>query len=124
MSLLVKPSLPLGKCLVVGGMGFLGSHIVKTLLSDSSCTSVAVLDLYLPIDKHKHLEQVGAEYFLGDITDYQMLLSILEQVKPTVIFNTASPHAYLNYEDAQRVVEVNGMSCKPLSACQRLTYIL
>jgi nucleoside-diphosphate-sugar epimerase len=62
--------------LVIGGSGFLGSHIVQALV-DRREPSVAVYDLHLPDEKDTI---IGATYHAGDILDEDKLLSILKQV--------------------------------------------
>ncbi|PMD51360.1 putative sterol-4-alpha-carboxylate 3-dehydrogenase, decarboxylating [Hyaloscypha bicolor E] len=80
----------LGTVLVVGGCGFLGHHVVKFLLDEPSCTSVAVMSRR-PTTKH----------FPGQVR------LVLEQVKPHVIINTASPHAYIDHSLVPQTFRVN-----------------
>jgi sterol-4alpha-carboxylate 3-dehydrogenase (decarboxylating) len=82
----------LGTVLVVGGCGFLGHHVVKFLLEEPTCTSVAVMSRR-PTKNHFK----GVTYHIGDITNIEQVRLILEQVKPNVIINTASPHAYIDH---------------------------
>lgn len=82
-----------GACLVVGGCGFLGRNIVKALLKEPTVTSVAVISRS-PFQNRFD----GVSYHIGDITQPEHVRHVLEQVKPKVIFNTASPHAYIDHE--------------------------
>ncbi|MCJ1314668.1 hypothetical protein MMC25_008350 [Agyrium rufum] len=77
---------PLGNVLVVGGCGFLGSHIVQKLLDDVQCASIAVLHRSPP----KALV-TGVSYHMGDITDIESVRSLFKTIKPTTIFHTVSP---------------------------------
>jgi sterol-4alpha-carboxylate 3-dehydrogenase (decarboxylating) len=54
----------LGTVLVIGGCGFLGTNIVKLLLSDPACSSVHVLSR----NPTSNL-QPGVTYHAGDITN-------------------------------------------------------
>lgn len=82
-----------GACLVIGGCGFLGQHIVKFLLNEPTVTSIAVLSRS-PFTNRCH----KVSYHIGDITKPDQVRHIFQQVKPKVIFNTASPHAYIDHE--------------------------
>ncbi|KAH7148332.1 hypothetical protein EDB81DRAFT_856063 [Dactylonectria macrodidyma] len=91
MTLHKIPSTPLlSTTLVIGGCGFLGYHIVRHLLGDDESGAVYVLDR--DIGKNR-LE--NATYIRGSITDSELLRSLIAEIKPTVIFNTASPLASL-----------------------------
>jgi hypothetical protein len=63
--------------LVIGGAGFLGSHIVEALLARKE-PHVAVYDLNNPPEGDA-LE--GTTYFLGDILDESNLLDVLNKVR-------------------------------------------
>ncbi|KDR84225.1 hypothetical protein GALMADRAFT_1340423 [Galerina marginata CBS 339.88] len=74
------------KHLVIGGAGFLGSHIVEGL--KTRLHSIAVFDLVCPPDD----ERVdGVEYVSGDITDEAKLTETLQKFRPDVVHHTASP---------------------------------
>jgi hypothetical protein len=79
----------LGNVLVVGGCGFLGHHVVKFLLNEPTVTSISVMCRSPFKNKFD-----GVDYHIGDVTKFDHCRHVLEQVKPKVIFNTASPHAY------------------------------
>jgi sterol-4alpha-carboxylate 3-dehydrogenase (decarboxylating) len=96
------PGPHLGDVLVVGGCGFLGHHIVKLLLEEPTCTSVAVMDRHPFINHFK-----GVAYHIGDITDIKQVRLVLEQFKPNVIINTASPHAYIDHSSVPEIFRVN-----------------
>ena len=65
------------KYLVIGGAGFLGSHIVEALLARKE-PNVAVYDLNNPPEGDV-LE--GVTYFLGDILDESNFLDVLQKVR-------------------------------------------
>lgn len=65
-------------CLVIGGAGFLGSHLVNELVTHGwSPTSIAVFDLEIVPD----VEQInGISYFTGDITNEGELFETFSKV--------------------------------------------
>ncbi|MCJ1391881.1 erg26, C-3 sterol dehydrogenase [Xylographa bjoerkii] len=67
MSALVEPD-SFGSVLVVGGCGFVGFHIVRHLLQDSSCTAIAVLSR----NPNRNLLP-GVSYHTGDIEDVESI---------------------------------------------------
>ncbi len=73
--------------LVIGGCGFLGSHIVSQLLEPST-SKVSVLDL-----RTTNNRLPGASYYDADITSPEAVRSVFEEVKPQIIIHTASPAA-------------------------------
>ncbi|KAH6871216.1 hypothetical protein B0T10DRAFT_591336 [Thelonectria olida] len=79
-----------GSCLVVGGCGFLGYHIVRHLLQDDQTGVVHVLDRQIEQNRHEK-----AAYTCGNITDSALLYSLVAEIRPSVIFHVASPLASL-----------------------------
>ncbi|RFU28621.1 hypothetical protein B7463_g7725, partial [Scytalidium lignicola] len=73
--------------LVIGGSGFLGSHVVQQLISRGE-QFVAVYDIVQPNDDEKI---VGVRYYTGDVTDEVNLTAVLKEIACTVLFHTASP---------------------------------
>jgi sterol-4alpha-carboxylate 3-dehydrogenase (decarboxylating) len=92
----------LGTVLVIGGCGFLGHHVVKFLLAEPTCTSVAVMSRSPFINRFE-----GVAYHIGDITIPEHVKHVINQVRPKVIINTASPHAYIDHEHAIENFRVN-----------------
>ncbi|KAL8746541.1 MAG: hypothetical protein Q9190_001459 [Brigantiaea leucoxantha] len=78
----------IGSVLVVGGCGFVGSHIVKCLLLEPSCTSVSVLSR-----NPNHNLFPNVSYHVGDITNIDDLRPRVSQIQPSIIFHTACPSA-------------------------------
>ncbi|PVH99207.1 hypothetical protein DM02DRAFT_615239 [Periconia macrospinosa] len=78
-----------GKVLVVGGCGFLGAHIVSLILKRHPQSQVAVLDLRTTSNRHA---SPSVSYHDGDITDASAMQALFTQIKPDVVFHTASPH--------------------------------
>jgi sterol-4alpha-carboxylate 3-dehydrogenase (decarboxylating) len=98
----MSSTIPLGSALVVGGCGFLGHHIVRELLADPSCTSVSVMSREPFKNRFDNVN-----YLPGDITSPADVQRIVNQVKPNIIFNTASPVAYIDHEHAPEYFTVN-----------------
>ncbi|KAL6234768.1 hypothetical protein BDW75DRAFT_211441 [Aspergillus navahoensis] len=134
-----RPTMTLGTVLVVGGCGFLGSHIVDQLLNFPTETEpsaalpkpqgderfdypklgdrypvfiakVAVADL-----RTTNNRLPGADYYEGDLTSVESMLSIFRKVKPDVVIHTASAMLTdksllykLNVEGTKKLLEVAG----------------
>ncbi|KAI9730161.1 MAG: erg26, C-3 sterol dehydrogenase [Claussenomyces sp. TS43310] len=103
----------LGKAVVIGGCGFLGHHIVKLLRESYNC-QVSALDLRTTRNR-----QDGVEYYDGDITNLDSLLKIFGQIKPDVVFHTASPLANVGItKEILHKVNVDGTQCV-IDACRQ-----
>jgi sterol-4alpha-carboxylate 3-dehydrogenase (decarboxylating) len=108
-----KPSL--GKVLVVGGCGFLGSHIVSLLVT-SYTAQVFVLDLTTSRNRRPDSDNVA--YFNGDITSISSLIPIFEKIMPDVVIHTASPTLVGGSKAMYQKVNVEGTKCV-IEACQK-----
>lgn len=67
-----KPPDDLGSVLVVGGCGFVGFHIVRHFLLESSCTSVAVISRN---PQSNRLPKV--DYYAHDLSNQAVCISTL-----------------------------------------------
>ncbi|KAH6667981.1 C-3 sterol dehydrogenase/C-4 decarboxylase [Halenospora varia] len=76
----------LGAVLIIGGNGYLGSYIVKQLLSQQTCTSVHIMSRSSPKNP-----EANAKYHTGDIANETQVSAILSEINPRVIIHTASP---------------------------------
>ena len=90
----------LGKVLVVGGCGFLGSHIVNLIVKRHPQTQVTVVDLRTNSNRNA---SSNVSYHDGDITDSAAMKAIFSQVKPDAVIHTASPHFNLKPEIHDKV---------------------
>jgi sterol-4alpha-carboxylate 3-dehydrogenase (decarboxylating) len=106
---------PLGNVLVIGGCGFLGSHIVNLLLS-SYTSKISVLDL--STSRNRRPDSDGVSYFNGDITNLPAILKIFGEVKPDVVIHTASPNLMGASKELYYKVNVEGTKCV-IEACQK-----
>ncbi|CAL1613443.1 unnamed protein product [Knipowitschia caucasica] len=79
MATRVRPSVK--KCLVIGGSGFLGRHLVEKLLDRGYAVSV--------FDIRQNYELPNVIFYQGDLCDKQALLSALKDV--SLVFHCASP---------------------------------
>lgn len=75
-----------GSTLVLGGCGFLGSHIVAELLQEPGCGPITVVSRNPSSNLHD-----GVDYRSCALTDGTKLLRIIEDIKPKTVFHTASP---------------------------------
>lgn len=101
-----QPQYPpsLGRVVVVGGCGFLGSHIVSLLASRHPETKIEVLDLRTSSNRNPH---PTISYHDGDITDFDEMLDLFQQLRPDAVIHTASPHAF-HPPKVQDAVNVGG----------------
>ncbi|KAF2480402.1 hypothetical protein BDY17DRAFT_255258 [Neohortaea acidophila] len=93
----------LGHVLVTGGSGFLGNHIVALLASRKACSKLSVLDLKQPLKPVS-----GVDYHMGDFTDYDAILALLQKLKPDAVVHTASPVHNIPSKKVLYTVNVEG----------------
>ncbi|GAB7356193.1 hypothetical protein MBLNU459_g6778t2 [Dothideomycetes sp. NU459] len=93
----------LGRVLVTGGCGALGSQIISLLIKRSACTTISSLDLRPsaePID--------GCDYHFGDLCDEAAMLELFQKIRPAVVIHTASPKFNINQPEIMYKVNVDG----------------
>ncbi|KAJ1979436.1 hypothetical protein H4R34_002833 [Dimargaris verticillata] len=102
--------------LVIGGCGFLGSHIVEQLVEKYPDAQVRILDL------RRSFEAPKATYFIGDICDYDLMAKACTGA--TAVIHTASPHMGTRRDIMYRVnVEGTQTVIKACQACQVPTLV-
>ncbi|KAK0110174.1 hypothetical protein ONS95_002825 [Cadophora gregata] len=95
------PDFPLlGPILVVGGCGFVGSNLVRTLLDDPESGPITVISRTPQNNQHS-----GASYFTGSISDETRMRELLFKIQPRIIFHLASapPEAPLKEQNTTNV---------------------
>ena len=80
--------------LVVGGCGFVGYHIVNAFVQDSTWSSIHVMSR-----NPSRNQVIGAHYHKGNLSSFQELQSLLAEIQPSLIINTASPTSAGNARD-------------------------
>lgn len=80
-----KPSTDPKTVLIIGGNGFLGSHVSDALFRDSSFTVVVASR------RPNRYQLPNATWLSCDITKHPEVTQLIESVKPTVIIQTATP---------------------------------
>jgi UDP-glucose 4-epimerase len=74
-------------CLVTGGAGFIGSHVVDALIARGD--HVTIID-NLSSGRRSNVERAlsgGAELRIADVTDYDVLTEIFADARPEVVFH-------------------------------------
>lgn len=78
------------KVLIVGGAGFIGSHLVDLCLSKGFLT--AVYDDFSTGKKH-FLKNLDSKYIIeGNILDYEKLGKFINEYEPEIVFHLAAIH--------------------------------
>lgn len=91
--------------LIVGGVGFVGHHLVSHFLADPSCIRVFGLSRSVASSRFR---VEGAKYVRGDLTDHSSISQILREIKPTVIIHAASPSPVTGTTKEYRLVNLHG----------------
>ena len=103
---------------VIGGAGFLGSHLVDHLIEDRNCTVLVLDNLISGLRKHVNSK---AEFLWHDIRDdEQTLAQILTQRDIEYVFNyAAEPYIPECFERPMHFFDINAASVlRVLGACQ------
>lgn len=88
----------LGRVLVTGGCGFIGSHIVHQLIEDTQYRGrIYVIDK--DINRDLFHDDANVRYLPCDITATHEVEVLMSRIRPQVIFHTASPNAYYDRRD-------------------------
>lgn len=91
----------LGPVLVVGGCGFLGYEVVRLLAKEPHC-SVFV------ISRNPHEPRVeGVAYYKCDITEMDSLQTVMREIQPRLVINTASGRSIQAQVDKSLMNQVN-----------------
>ena len=104
---------------VIGGAGFLGSHLVDHLIDDRNCNVVVLDNLITGLKKHIHTK---AEFKWFDIRDDEnQLAKIFKEHKVEYVFNyAAEPYIPECFERPMHFFDINATSVlRVLNACQK-----
>ncbi len=88
------------RVLVTGGNGYLGRHLVAQLKKEQANVFV--------IDKFGDAGELGSNIFLFDLTDKEIVETMLDLIQPDIIFHlAASLNRARNFDDYQNIHNVN-----------------
>jgi sterol-4alpha-carboxylate 3-dehydrogenase (decarboxylating) len=90
------------RVLIIGGCGGLGFHIVKQLRDQDPARTVAAFDISVARNIVPDVT-----YIKGDLSSPIDVRAALQQIKPSVIFHTASPMLMAQKSDEQLFTRVN-----------------
>ncbi|MGD9143580.1 MAG: GDP-mannose 4,6-dehydratase [Dehalococcoidia bacterium] len=102
------------KMLVVGGAGFIGSHVVDALVRDNRVTVLDNLSSGKRENIRHHLDKGTIEFVEADITDLPLMRKLTKE--KDVIFNLAVQCLRLSFSDPYLVHDVNATGS--LNLCQ------
>jgi len=107
------------KCCVVGGAGFLGSHLVDHLIEDRDCEVLVLDNLISGSKKHIHPDAKFMWYDIRD--DEDELARIFKDNGIEYVFNyAAEPYIPECFERPMHFFEINAVAVlKVLNACQK-----
>jgi|SRR5690242_5657370 len=90
--------------LIVGGSGFLGQHLIKDLVDRGvKPEHIHVLDL-----QSKDSQSPNVSFHYADISSAEEVRKVLQLVKPSVIFHTASPYPFESNRAVLERVNIDG----------------
>lgn len=90
---------------VVGGAGFIGSHLVERILQDEP-ESVTVIDNYF-LGPNNNLDNLGVEIINEDASDFHEMLPIFDDILPDVVFNLATIPLPVSLEHPAKAYRTN-----------------
>ncbi|KAF2123051.1 C-3 sterol dehydrogenase/C-4 decarboxylase, partial [Lophiotrema nucula] len=91
--------------LVVGGVGFVGCHLVSYFIEHGSFERVAILSRSAATSRNR---VEGAEYYVGDVTKHDEIRELLKEVKPAVVIHAASPSPVTGTPKEYESVNISG----------------
>ena len=116
---MIKRDIRNTKVCVIGGAGFLGSHLVDHLIDDRDCEVLVLDNLITGLRKHIHKD---AEFQWFDIRDDEDELSrILKEHNIEYVFNyAAEPYIPECFDRPMHFFQINATAVlKVLSACHK-----
>jgi nucleoside-diphosphate-sugar epimerase len=107
------------KVCVIGGAGFLGSHLVDYLIDERNCEVLVLDNLITGVRKHLHEDAVFRWFDIRD--DEDELARILLEHDIEYVFNyAAEPYIPECFERPMHFFQINGTAVlKVLNACQK-----
>lgn len=100
-----------GPILVVGAGGFIGAHILFQLLlhREDVFGLIRTKDLGWRLQASPPGVDLSKHLRVGDITDKANIRSVVERIRPQVIFNLSAYGAYERQSDSHKIHDVNYM---------------
>lgn len=97
--------LPYQRALVTGATGFIGTHLVRTLLAHDVDVHMLTRQA-LGVQAHEGWG-LHSHIHRGDILDAHFLANLLTRIQPEVIFHLAAYGTFTHEQDLDRMIAVN-----------------
>jgi len=95
-------STPFGSVLVIGGCGFFGHHLVRTLRDQHLAWPISVFSRKPDVNLF-----ADVNYYPGDIADADTMKALLGRIQPRLVFHAASPDPFADPFSRAAYLKVN-----------------
>lgn len=91
--------------LIIGGSGFIGANLTRTLLRNYSNIHIIIKDNY----NLWRLSDIGSQLhiYICDILDQKKLTKLVKKINPYAIINLATYTKYRDQKDFEKMIDVN-----------------
>jgi sterol-4alpha-carboxylate 3-dehydrogenase (decarboxylating) len=106
------------RCLVIGGNGLVGRHLVEDLISKGKQVAVFDVNKSPAYDSDPVLKKNITHFYKGSLNDKQLVINALTEFNVDTVFHTATPSPFAS-ADILKLVNVDG-TVIVLDACKQV----